>query len=66
VVAEILSVGADLEGTAKVFYPEGETPTGSSRGGKHKDIVSCPPKRIRVRTSVEWILKRSDHRGRCA
>jgi hypothetical protein len=33
VVAEILSVGTDPEGTVKILYREGETPTGSSGGG---------------------------------
>ena len=64
VVAEILTAGeASPEGTVKVLRREGEMVRLEPRGGAgHEDIV-VPAKRVRVRGTVEWVIKPMKGRG---
>lgn len=65
VVAEILAEGAEPEGTVKRFYREGTSIRlkPESDNGEHREIVA-PASEVRVRGTVEWVIKPMNGRGR--
>jgi repressor LexA len=65
VVAELLSEGAEPEGTVKRLYREGGMLRlkPESDNGDHQDIL-VPASKVRVRGTVEWVIKPMNGRKR--
>lgn len=63
VAVEILSEGSEPEGTVKRFYREGGKVRLEPENGVYEDIV-VPAERVRVRGTVEWVIKPMRRRGR--